>query len=466
MSYLRVIGLALLVFSASRAAPDAVDDYIRTQMKSQSIPGLALGIARNGRLVKAEGYGIADLDHDVPVTADTVFEVASITKPFTASLIIMLVEQGRLRLDDKVNAYLTDPPDAWRDVTIYHLLTHTAGLAPMGDDFKSMVWTSTVKTSALYAAAKADPMGSAPGEKWQYSDVGYFLLGMVIEKVTEQRYQDALSQRILTPLGMTSSRMLDHLHPMKHLARGYTLYTNPATSVQETVNIRRVADVELASHFGLFSTVPDLARWDAALYRDQPLKPASLQQMWTPGKLKDGSPTGYGFGWQVSFRRGHKIVGHTGITGTYILRVPDLGLTVIVLTNLGSWASSPSRGANAEGIGREVAGLVEPSLRLTPMTDPDLRLAQRLQGVFAGLAGGTMDSTLVSPSVAKEFADNKDGIVGFFGRLGPFRSIELVDRHDESGDLSLRYRVIGEKDSVIFLVRVNRLGTIVELSPE
>src|SRR5436190_357898 len=109
---LRVIGLVLLVLAASRAAPDAVDDYVR----------------------------------------------------------------------DKVNAYLPDPPDAWRDVTIYHLLTHTAGLAPLGDDFKSMVWTATVKTPALYAAAKADPMGSAPGEKWRYSDVGYFLLGMVIEK--------------------------------------------------------------------------------------------------------------------------------------------------------------------------------------------------------------------------------------------------------------------------------------------
>jgi CubicO group peptidase (beta-lactamase class C family) len=464
--HVRVIGLVLLVLAASGAAPDAVDDYVRAQMKSQSIPGLALGIARNGRLVKAEGYGIADLDHDVPVTADTVFEVASITKQFTASLIMMLVEQGRLRLDDKVSAYLTDPPDAWRDVTIYHLLTHTAGLAPLGDDFKSMVWTASVKTPALYAAAKADPMGSAPGERWQYSDVGYFLLGMVIEKVTGQRYKDALSQRILTPLGMTSSRMLDQLHPLKHLARGYTLYTNPATSVQEIVNIRRVHDVELPSHYGLFSTVPDLARWDAALYRDQPLKSASLQQMWTSGKLNDGTRTGYGFGWQLSFRRGHKTVAHSGITGTYILRVPDLGLTVIVLTNLGRWTSNSSRGADAAKIAGEVAGLVEPALRLTPMTDPDPELTRKLHGVFAGLARGTVDSALVSPSIARLVADGKDAIVGFFGGLGPIRSIELVDRYDETGELSLRYRMIGEKDSAIFLVRVNRLGTIVELSPE
>ena len=461
-----VIGLALLVLTSSSPAPDAVDDYVRAQMKTQSIPGLALGIARNGRLVKAEGYGIADLDHDVPVTVDTVFEVASITKQFTASLIMTLVEQGKLRLEDKVSAYLTDPPDAWRDVSIYHLLTHTAGLAPLGDDFKSMVWTSTVKTPALYAAAKADPMGSAPGAKFSYSDVGYFLLGMVIEKVTGQRYKDALSERILVPLGMSSSRMLDQLHPLKHLARGYTLYTNPGNSVQEVVNIRRVHDVELPSHYGLFSTVPDLAKWDAALYREQPLKSASLQQMWTPGKLNDGSRTSYGFGWELSTRHGHKIVGHSGLTGTYILRAPDLSLTVIVLTNLGRWASNPSRGADARKIASDVADLVEPRLRLTPITDPDPQLTRKLRGVFTDLSRGVVDSTLVSPPVAKEVADNKDGIVRFFGRLGAVRSIALVDRYDEAGDLSLRYRVIGEKDSVVFLVRVNRLGTIVELSPE
>ena len=257
---LRAIGLALTLLAASASAFDAVDSYVRAEMKSQSIPGLALGIARHGQLVKSEGYGIADLDNDVPVTVDTVFEVASITKQFTATLIMMLVEQGRLRLEDKVNGFLVDPPEAWRDVTIEQLLSHTAGLAPLGDDFRSMVWTTSVKTASLYAAAKADAMGSAPGEKWVYSDVGYFLLGMVIEKVTGQRYQDALAQRILNPLGMTSSRMLDHRRPLKHLARGYTLYTNPATAEPEILNIRRVVDVELASHFGLFSTVKDLVK--------------------------------------------------------------------------------------------------------------------------------------------------------------------------------------------------------------
>jgi D-alanyl-D-alanine carboxypeptidase len=463
---LRVIGLALTLLAASAPAFDAVDDSVRSEMKSQSIPGLALGIVRHGRLVKGEGYGIADLDNDVPVTIDTVFEVASITKQFTATLIMMLVEQGRLRLEDKVNGFLADPPEAWRDITIDQLLTHTAGLAPLGDDFRSMVWTTSVKTASLYAAAKADAMSSAPGEKYVYSDVGYFLLGMVIEKVTGQRYQDALAQRILNPLGMTSSRMLDHRRPLKHLARGYTLYTNPATAAPETVNIRRVIDVELASHFGLFSTVKDLVKWDAALYTDRLLKPSSLERMWTPARLNDGSRTDYGFGWELSARRGHKIVGHSGITGTYILRVPDVALTVVVLTNLGRWASQPSRGAQARKIALETAELVEPGLRLTPMADPAPELTRKLQALFVGLASGKLDGDLVSPAMAKEFAGERDGIMGFFARLGPLRSMELVDRSEASDGLALRYRLVCEKDSALFFVQVNRLGIVVRVDPE
>ena len=330
--------MASLLLFAPPPVADEVDAYIQAEMKTQQIPGLALAVVRHGRVVKVQGYGVADLDNDVPVTPDTVFELASITKQFTASLIMMLVEDQKLRLDDKLASFLVDPPDAWKAITIYQLLTHTAGLAPLGDDFKSMVWRTSVSTADLYAAARNDPMGSAPGAAWSYSDVGYFLLGMVIEKVTGQRYQDVLSQRILEPLNMTSSRMLDHLRPLKHLAKGYTVRADPATNgARSVVNIRRVVNVELAPHYGLFSTVKDLAKWDAALYTEKPLKQASLEQMWTPARVNDGTARPYGFGWQLSQRRGHKTVGHSGLTGTYILRVPDMGLTVIVLTNLGAW---------------------------------------------------------------------------------------------------------------------------------
>ena len=188
--------------------------------------------------------------------------------------------------------------------------------------------------------------------------------------------------------------------------------------------------------------------------------------MWTPGRLNDGSRTDYGFGWELSARRGHKIVGHSGLTGTYILRIPDVELTVVVLTNLGRWASQPSRGAQARKIALETAVLVEPSLRLAPMTDPAPELTRKLQALFVGLASGKIDSTLVSPAMVREFAAERDGIMGFFARLGPLRSMELVDRYEPGDGLALRYRLVCEKDSVVFFVQVNHLGTVVRLDPE
>ena len=463
---LAAIALALMFLAVSPPALDEVDDYVRAQMKEQRIPGLALAIVRHGQIVKAAGYGVADVDNDVPVTPETVFELASITKQFTATLIMMLVEEQKIHLDDKLTSFLTDPPAAWKDITIYHLLTHTAGLAPLGDDFKSAVWRTRMSTAALYEAAKQDPMGGVPGERWSYSDVGYFLLGMVIEKATGQRYRDALSQRILQPLQMTSSRMLDQLHPQKHLAKGYTLYRDPAASGAEVlVNIRRVVDVELAPHFGLFSTVHDLAKWDAALYTEKVLKRSSLEQMWSPARLKDGSKN-YGFGWELLHRRGHKLVGHSGLTGTYLLRFPSRGVTVIVLTNLGGWTTPDSQGANARKIAVDLAAMVEPELALTPMEDRDPDVTRKVRTVFMTFSDGPVDGTLVSPKVAKEFAAELEGIRRFKQRFGALQSIELLDRYDLNGDRVFLYRLTSAAMSMVFEVHVDPQGTFTEFGPE
>ena len=464
---LAAIALATVFLATAPPALDEVGDYVRSQLAEQRIPGLALAIVRNGQIVKAEGYGIADVDNDVPVTADTVFEVASITKQFTATLIMMLVEERKLRLDDKLVSFLTDPPAAWQNITIYHLLTHTAGLAPLGDDFKTAIWRTSMNTAALYEASKRDPMGGAPGKRWSYSDVGYFLLGMVIEKVTGQRYADALSQRILHPLEMTSSRMVDLLRPLKHLAKGYTLYRDPAASGAEVlVNIRRVTNVELASHYGLFSTVKDLAKWDAALYTEKILKRSSLEQMWTAARLEDGSRKDYGFGWELMRRRGDKLVGHSGITGTYLLRAPDRGLTVVVLTNLGTWGPGQSRGANPKKIALEIAAMLEPNLALRPLPDAEPDVTRKVRAVFLAIGIGPVDSTLVSPALATEFAERQEGIRAFKQRFGTLQAIEMVDRYDDFGERVFLYRFKSNSMATVFSVRVDRRGTITFFEPE
>jgi len=298
-------------------------------MKKRRIPGLALVVIKDGEVIKMQGYGVANLEHDAPITPDTVFELASVTKQFTATAIMRLVEDGKVKLDDPIIKYLPRCPRKWNRITVRHLLTHTAGLASLDDGFASLPGKIDLTTAEMFKSATEDPMSFAPGTKYQYSDVGYFLLGMIIEKASGQRYRDFLAERFFKPFGMTSTSVLDQWAVVKNRAAGYTILNG------QLVNIRRVYQVELPSHFGIFSTVRDLAKWDNALATGKVVKESSLAAMWTPVKLNNGSSYPYGFGWGIGAEHGHKTISHGGYTGTEYTRFPDDKLTVIVLTNLG-----------------------------------------------------------------------------------------------------------------------------------
>jgi CubicO group peptidase (beta-lactamase class C family) len=328
-----VLFLCLFVFARGVGAQgDAVDAYIRAEMEKRRIPGVALVVIQRGTVVKMQGYGVANLEHDVPVTPDTVFELASVTKQFTAAGIMLLVEEGKLGLDDAISRHLSGTPDNWNGITVRHLLTHTAGLASLAQGFRSL-YVGGVKinytTAQMFDAATKDPISFAPGERYQYSDVGYFLLGMILEKASGQTYRTFMTERFFKPLGMTTTSILDQWAVVRNRAAGYTLRDG------KHINIRRVAQTELPSHYGIFSTVNDLVRWDNALAAGKVVKASSLEQMWTAVRLNDGTTHGYGFGWVLARRGNHRHITHTGITGTQYSRFPDDGLTVIVLTNLG-----------------------------------------------------------------------------------------------------------------------------------
>jgi len=385
-AWLAALGLASL------ATADQIDDYINAEMKRRQIPGLALAVAKNGATVRLGAYGMANLEHDVPVTPDTVFELASVTKQFTATAIMVLVEEGKVQLDDSIVRHLPRGPETWKPITVRHLLTHTSGLPALGNDFKSL-WAGGLRmnysTQQLFDAAAKDTLDFAAGERFQYSDVGYFLLGMIIESASGQRYREFLEQRFWKPLGMTSTSVLDQSRILKHRAAGYTLRGD------ELVNIRRTVQAELPSHYGVFSTVKDLLIWDAALAAGRVVKPATLSQMWTPVKLNYGGAYPYGFGWFVSERRGHPWIWHTGITGTELSRFPDDGLTVVVLTNLGRWVG-PSR-VNSWGLTYGVAGRYVRGLLVgaeTPTADPQPSRTAALRSLLEAMARGENPPTL------------------------------------------------------------------------
>ena len=337
---------------------EAVDAYIGAEMPKRRIPGLALAVVRDGAVVKMQGYGLANLEHDVPVTPDTVFELASVTKQFTATAIMLLVEEGKVGLDDPIGDYIIGSPAKWQKVTVRHLLTHTGGFQPLATGFAALAVAgggrANISTTLMFDAAIKDSMSFEPGTAWQYSDVGYFLLGMIVEKASGRRYHEFLAERFFRPLGMTSSTVLDQWTIVKNRAAGYTLRNG------ELVNIRRASYVELPSHHGVMSTVKDLAMWEAALAGGRVIKPASLGQMWTPVTLNSGLDRPYGFGWEIQEHRGHRTITHAGITGTEYTRFPDDRLTVIVLTNLGRRLELAA--VNAWGLTLGVAGRYLPDL--------------------------------------------------------------------------------------------------------
>jgi CubicO group peptidase (beta-lactamase class C family) len=443
----RLVGVLLVLLAPPLAVADSVDDYIRAEMQKRQIPGLALAVVKNGAVVKLQGYGMANLEHDVPVTPDTVFELASVTKQFTATAIMLLVEEGKARLDDPIETYLPGAPETWKAITVRHLLTHTSGLPGLEENFKSL-WPGGLRlrytTKQLFDSAAKDALSFSAGERFQYSDVGYFLLGMIIERVSGQRYAAFMEERFFRPLGMTSTSLLDHTRILKHRAAGYTLEDG------KLVNIRRVIDIELPSHYGVFSSVKDLVAWEHALAAGRAVKPDSLAQMWTPMRLSTGVRYEYGFGWGVSDRRGHRWLNHSGITGTEYARFPDDGLSVIVLTNLGRHVGGTTA-ANPWALPYGVAGRYIAGLHVGPQTpepDPDPAATTALRQTLERLARGEDDARLVpvwvsyvSPPVRRILADRLRTLQSFTFVTCDDTRARPLERYGETVSRVCHYRL-------------------------
>jgi D-alanyl-D-alanine carboxypeptidase len=315
---------------AAGARADLIDDYVVTQMTQRQVPGVALAVVRDGKIMKSRGYGKANLELGVPVTEETVFEIGSITKQFTATLIMMLVEDKKLTLEDKVTAYFTNAPATWTNVTIRHLLTHTSGIKNY-TGLPGYECSRHLRSDQFVEAIGQHPLASEPGEKFAYCNSGYNLLGFILEKVTGKSYWQVLQERIFTPAGMKASQSRDLNRIIRNRACGYEKENNQL--------VNRDSDLtDVFSAGAIASTVLDMLKWHFALESGKLVKKASLEQMWSPYKLKNGQLYTYGFGWRLDDYKGTRCIGHSGSTSGFsssLQQFPNLKLTVIVLTNSG-----------------------------------------------------------------------------------------------------------------------------------
>jgi CubicO group peptidase (beta-lactamase class C family) len=287
-------------------------------------------VTRDGKVVRSEGFGLANVELQVPVKPETIFQSGSVGKQFTASAVMMLVEAGKIGLNDPLTKYFPEAPPSWKNVTVRELLSHTGGFGDYPKDFNFRKdWTEP----QLLKLVESIPLAYPPGTKWEYSNLGYLTLGILIHRVSGEFYGDFLQQRIFQPLGMQATRIISEGDIVPNRAAGYRLVKG------ELKNQEWVAPAMNTTADGsLYFSILDLSKWDAALYEGKLLKPASFDLMWTPVKLKNGQPNkaGYGFGWFIE-RNGHRCIHHDGSWQgfeTAIDRYVDDHLSVIALTNL------------------------------------------------------------------------------------------------------------------------------------
>ena len=444
--------LCSLLAIATGAKADSVDDLVLAEMKRSGTPGIGIAVVKDGKIVREQGYGLANVEHQVPVKADTIFQSGSIGKQFTAALVMLLVEDGKLKLDEPISRYLNKTPKAWKNITVRHLLTHTSGLTDPG---KKVDLRKDYTDDQLVAIAATMPLTFQPGERWEYSNVGYHLLGFICNKVGGKFYGDQLRERVFAPIGM-GARVISERDIVANRAAGYDVVDGQLKNqnwVSPTMN--STADGSL------YMTAHDLALWDLALYQDKPLNANIKKLSWTPVELKKGAYP-YGFGWNLDPVNGHRRVWHNGSWQgfrTMISRFVDDKLTVIVLAN--------SSSAPVEKIGSQIAKHYLPALVQQAIADTEPEVAARAREILDHFARGAQPPGLSARAKGVFNPEFMGMVAADMRRFGKLNALELLERREKNGMRLHVYRTRFENDTGTMRFATTGAGEIegVELLP-
>jgi N-acyl-D-amino-acid deacylase len=409
----------------------AIDRFVRAEMERQEIPGLAIGIVDKG-VVTARGYGYANVEHMVPVTEETIFQSGSLGKMFTATAVMLLVEDGKIALADPITRYFPDAPASWGSITVRHLLTHTSGIPDYTTD--AFDYRKDYTEDELARLAYAMPSEFPAGSRWSYSNTGYALLGFVVRKASGQFYGDVLAERVFQPLGMTATRVISEADIVANRAAGYQLVDGTLKN-QDWV----APKLNTTADGSLYFSLKDLLAWDAAVKRRAILKPGSWEQILTPVRLGSGKTYPYGFGWFLDERGGHPLHQHGGSWQgfkTQLSRFLGDDLSVIVLANLAE--ADPARIADG------IAARIDPRLEVPvpmPIPDHEPQAMAKLHRILDALAAGTLTSADFAYVRAGFFPETARYYRKELERLGRPSKTVLVERREVGDDRVYLYEV-------------------------
>lgn len=345
---------------AKEVKSDAVDKFVAEQMRLLKIPGIALAVLEDGKVVKMSVYGQANLETGTPVKPESVFIIASLGKQFVATAILLLQKEGKLALDDKVSKYLDEFPEAWKEITFRQLLNHTSGIVRDPADYKPY---KQQPISEVIEAMKSVPLNAKPGEKWLYSNAGYYILAEAITKISGTAWDKFIAERIFAPAGMTATRTTSATDIIPNRVSGYHQTAEGRVNAENWIAVRPSGSY--------LSTIQDMAKYDAFLEKGNLLPEADRRLMWTQGVLNDGTKANYGLGWFVDSYLGRTRLNHDGQYPGFradFERFPDDNLSVIILANLDN--------ARMERLSLMIAGfyretLSPPTFSITFKTPPN-----------------------------------------------------------------------------------------------
>lgn len=333
--YLKYLLAAITVLilnsqSISYAQNLAKIDSLLQEKYPDNVPGAAFLISRNGNIIYKKAFGLANLELNAQMKTDNVFEIASMTKQFTAISILMLKERGQLHLDDEITKFIPDYPTNGHKITIHHLLTHTSGIK----DFTSVKGLNAIANQDLTPLElidffKNEPVDFIPGEKFKYSNSGYLILGYIIEKITGQNYADFVEKEIFEELAMTSSQYASHIEVIENRASGYH-------NKDGYVNNRKISFTLPYASGSLMSNVNDMFKWQEAIKNHLLISKETTEKAFINYSLNNGEPINYGYGWHIEEINGAPSREHGGhlfgfkSMGVYL---PNEDIYVIGLNN-------------------------------------------------------------------------------------------------------------------------------------
>jgi CubicO group peptidase (beta-lactamase class C family) len=413
-------------------------------------------VTQSGKIVKVAGYGYANLEHQVPVKAETVFQSGSISKQLAATVSMLLVEDAKIVLDEPVKKYLPNAPPAWDNITVRHLLTHTSGIPEyeFGKDFDMRKdYTDDERLRIVYGMK----LQFAPGSRWNYSDTGYMVLGILLSRAGGEFYGDILKRRVFEPLGMKTARIISEEDVIPNRASGYRLVKD------EIKNQKFVSPSNYKTADGsLCWSVLDMAKWADAARTKALLKPDSWREMTTAVRLSSGKAYPYGFGWFVDEWSGKQVLEHggfgSGFTAQLSRRSGDDELAVAILCN--------RVGIPLGKMARDIMAIYEPELALNekPIEDNEPGTTAQVRSFLARAAAGKVvksDFAFLQGGFSQERAHDFAELVA---PLGELKSLTLLERRELGDDIGRRYLGQFEKATANLRIQFTADGKVSDFS--